>query len=141
MNIETFSEARRTATEKWREYRNAEKMSNNPVYKDLKKVYNQIKGGRKIIDIFKVIQKSGISDQHLPALAIAKASSKNVWCSYHNNGFVSFVNKKDGWGSSGRSPIKEDVNFLNWLPEFNSQTMFERGLHDMVDSGAVVFPD
>lgn len=131
MNIETMSESRKTATEKWREYRNAEKVSDNPIYKDLKKVYNQLKGGRKIIDIFKVIQKGGINNEHLPTMAIAKASSKFVWCTYDPNGQIQFVNRKSRYSwdnNNGASPIMEDVSFGNWLPEFSTATLKSKGL-------------
>lgn len=128
MNIETLSEPRKMALEKWHEYNKAAKQTGNPLYKDLKKVYNQIKSGRKLIDLIKVFQVGGLKD-YLPALAIAKAKSKQVWCTYWESGQVNFVNGTNGsWSAQGRAPLKEDVVLKNCLPIFSSQTLYEKGV-------------
>ncbi len=125
MKIATMEETRRVAKDKWREYRDAEKISDNKVYTDLKKVYNQLKAGRKIIDIGKVLVSGGLNDWHQPNLAIAKITSKFVWCQYNESGRLVFTNASD-WGDQGRTPLKEDVA-ISGMPEFTCKGLVEAG--------------
>lgn len=121
MNIETFSETKKVATEKWREYNQAVKKTSDPLYKELKSVYNQMKAGKKVIDIFKVIQKGGVHENFHPKLAIAKATSKKVICRYFQNGTVYFLNK-DEWSSK---VYAADVDLKNCLPVISHFKSFE----------------
>lgn len=111
MKIETFTEVRTAALQKWREYKEAAKQSANPIYKDLQKVYNQMKTGKKVIDIFKVIQKGGIHESYHPKLAIAKASAKKILCKYRESGTVSYCHDLNAWRET-----KEDVVLPTCLP-------------------------
>lgn len=114
----SMTETKAQAAEKWREYVTAEKIYKKPEYTDLKKVYNQIKQGRKIVDIFKVIQKGGIHDNHHPKLAISKIDTKKLWCRYWPDGTIAFVNKGN-WDNSGPGDNSVlDVTLRNCLPIF-----------------------
>lgn len=90
MELETITETRKAAVEKWHEYVAAEKIYRKPEFKDLKNIYNQIKGGRKVVDIFKVIQKGGQHGNLHPKLAVACANTKKVICRFSSSGRVSF---------------------------------------------------
>lgn len=117
-----MTETKMQAVEKWREYVAAEKMYRKPEFTDLKKVYNQIKCGRKIIDIFKIIQKGGCHNNNShPKLAIAKASVKQVWCKYYPDGSVKFINRTNSWGASPDALRMEDVDLKSCLPEFDKK--------------------
>lgn len=98
MKLETLDESRRVALDKWREYRNAIKKSSDPQYKDLARVYNQLKNGQKVIDIFKVIQKGGLHYNFHPKLAIAKATEKTITCQYYKSGRVVYAHNHQSWG-------------------------------------------
>lgn len=129
MNITTFSDTRKEALSKWREYRTAEKMSGDPIYKELKQVYNQIKTGRKVIDIFKAIKEGGVHQNYRPKLAIAKANNKQVRCRYDQNGDIIYCNKsRTGW------PLAEDVILKDCLPkipkEFLPKASWNTSGHD-----------
>lgn len=114
IHLEEISQAREIATIKWREYRQAIKNTNNDNYKDLAKAYNQLKNGRKLIDIAKVIQKGGVDKNTLhPKLAIAQAKSTEIRCEYSKNGSVNFINKNKRWEWH---PQKSDVSLINCLP-------------------------
>jgi hypothetical protein len=116
MNIEILAEDRKLATEKWREYKEAAKKTRDPIYEDLKKVYNQIKNGKEVIDIFDAIQGGGIyPDTCHPKLAIAKATSKKVFCTYWQHGKVRFKNEEHGLG------LKADIILDDCLPVFKMQ--------------------
>lgn len=120
MQLDQMSETRTTALQKWREYKDAEKQSSNPLYKDLRKIYNQIKSGKKVIDIFKVIQKGGVHENFHPKLAIAQAKTKKITCEYFQHGLVKFIND-DSWR---RRISTADVILENCLPKFQMQNSF-----------------
>lgn len=122
-----MEEPKKQATRKWREYVQATKISSDPIYKDLAKVYNQLKGGRKVIDIGKVIIKGGVNDWNQPNLAIAKAQTKEVFCSYYESGTCNFVNRVEGsWTSNARHPIAEDV-IITGMPTFSCKDLIAKG--------------
>lgn len=114
----SMTETRIQAAQKWREYVAAEKIYRKPEYTDLRKVYNQIKQGRKVIDIFKVIQKGGIHNTHHPKLAIAKIDTKKLWCRYWPDGSVSFLNQGNWNNSSAGNTTISDVVLKNCLPQY-----------------------
>jgi hypothetical protein len=119
----SISDSREAAAEKWREYVAAEKMYRKPEYTDMKKVYNQIKSGRKVIDIFKVIQRGGIRANHHPVLAIAQAKTKVVYCRYDHKGRIYYVNRKAYWSNSTANPIKGDVDLPGCLPTYDRKSV------------------
>lgn len=121
MTIYAFTETRKVAVEKWREYKVAEKASGNPLYKDLRIIYNQMKAGKKIIDISKVIAAGGVHDNFHPKLAIAKATTKKIVCRYYQNGIVKYLNDQ----SLRSREHASDVILYNCLPKFKMETIFD----------------
>jgi hypothetical protein len=119
MQLETFSETKRQATTKWREYKEAAKVSQDPVYKDLRKAYNALKGGKKLIDISKVIQKGGVHEDGTPKLAIAQAKTKTIYCQISKEGNVEYINNADSWGRPGNALVT-DVSIAGCLPKNDS---------------------
>lgn len=110
MKLDTITEVKQEAYRKWREYRDAAKAHPTKQYKDLVKAYSQLKSGRKLIDIFKVIQKGGRHNNCHPCLAIAKASAKKVTCTYWTDGRVRFEDNETRWNKS--------ITLPNCLPSF-----------------------
>ncbi len=104
MDIETFALDRKEAQRLWKEYVVACKDNPNDKFtSDMKKVYNQLKSGRKIIDIYEVFRRSGINFSGQPRLAIAKTTTKSVKCHYYKDGEVVFISKYSStWGDSWR---------------------------------------
>lgn len=91
MVVETFSEVKAVANAKWRQYRDAEKKTKDPLYSDLKKMYWQIMRGKVLCDITEVIKAGGVhQDTFHPKLAVARADAKKVRCRYHKDGRVLF---------------------------------------------------
>jgi hypothetical protein len=97
MKLNPFTEIKETAHEKWREYRNAEKSTKDPIYTDLKKMYWQIKHGKVLIDISKVIAAGGIHSNHHPKLAVCRATCKKVRCEYWQDGKVRYMGEGISW--------------------------------------------
>lgn len=112
----SMTDLRSTATEKWKEYTKAARAYKDPVYKDLQKVYNQVKNGQKVIDIGKVIAKGGVHKDIKPRLAIAKIGWKTVECTYYEDGSVTF-SYPQSW--QRRSKI-HDVILSKILPLFKT---------------------
>jgi len=87
MKIEKFAMRKKTAYNLWKEYKQACK--NNPkdaFLQDMKKVYNQLKSGRKVIDIYEVFRRSGFNKKYEPRIAIAQADCSQIRCRMKNNG-------------------------------------------------------
>ncbi|HYC27336.1 MAG TPA: hypothetical protein VEB42_00955 [Chitinophagaceae bacterium] len=104
MQLETFSEVKVIAREKWREYRDAEKKEpDNKTYVDLRKMYWQIANGKKLVDINEVIKAGGVhKENYHPKLAIAKANVKVVRCTYNERGGVLFSSVENRqWRTEG----------------------------------------
>lgn len=116
MKIEMLKETKEAAAAKWHEYAQAFKKTRDPIYGDLKKVYNQIKNGNVVIDIFTAIQGGGVREGNQPNLAIAKAVGKKVFCRYYGDGSVNFCN-----GDEWKRPMKADVVLKKCLPAWNKK--------------------
>lgn len=112
-----MTETKAKATELWHEYKAAAKTFKDPIYADLQKIYNQVKGGQKVVDIHKVIGKGGVHDNFHPKLAIAKATNKKVWCRYEQNGDVRYTNENE-W-----KVLKPDIVLPKCMPEIPKEKL------------------
>jgi hypothetical protein len=93
MNVESFVMSKEEAKKLWKEY--VEACKENPSDKflqDMKNVYNQLSCGRKVVDINTIFQRSGLTFNGEPRLAIALATEKKVRCTYSKDGTVKFLN-------------------------------------------------
>jgi hypothetical protein len=93
MDLKQFSrnDVRGSATAEWKRYNDLCKTNGNPLYKDLKKLYWQLRNGKKVIDIHQVIAAGGVhAGTFHPKLAICQATKKEVTCYYRQNGEVIF---------------------------------------------------
>jgi len=113
MEIELLQEEKELATAKYKEYLQASKTCRDKTYDGLKKVYNQIRKGRSVIDITDAIRKAGVRDNFHPYLAIARANSKEVRCIYDRNGDVQFRSGDNLWRRR-RSDIFIPKCFKSW---------------------------
>ncbi len=102
MELTTITGEKRQAHSKWREYRNAEKAQpDNKMYTELKKMYWNIKHGRCLIELDKVIKAGGRysfvendSNSMMPKLAICQAHSKFVDCQVYIDGRLTFSSRE-----------------------------------------------
>ncbi len=97
MNVATIEMPVDEAREKWKEYRDACKDSPQNVFlRDMKKIYNALGQGRKIIDIDKAMLKGGLhSGTYDPRLAIARADFKYGYFKYENETIRFFGSNDD----------------------------------------------
>lgn len=123
MDIEKIStEDIENAKAKWKEYKEACK--NNPKDKylqDMKAVYNQVKAGRKLIDIGIVFQRAEINELGEPKLAIAPADLKHINCKYYRSGALRFSRKSMTWYES---ELKEDV-IIKGFPKIENDKLMK----------------
>lgn len=107
----SMTETKDKARQLWQEYNKAVKLHKELVYRDLKKIYYQVSRGHKVIDIQKVIAKGGVHENFHPKLAIARATNKQVWCRYAEDGEVRYCNEnRFGW------PKAHDIVLKGCLP-------------------------
>lgn len=118
----SMTETKAKATELWHEYKAAAKAYKDPVYADLQKIYNQVKNGNKVVDIGMVIAKGGVHESFHPRLAIAKATNKQVWCRYYENGSVCYLNQQSGW-----KIFAADVELKDCLPKIPRDKLPKQG--------------
>lgn len=114
MDVEKFAMTRKKAYASWKEY--IEACKGNPSDKflqDMKKVYCQLKSGRKIIDIHRIFEVSGLNDKFEPKLAISVASAKTVTMEYEQSGIIRFYY----WKGSFHMGKSEDVIISNVFPK------------------------
>jgi hypothetical protein len=117
-------EERQIARAKWKEYVDAEKhpgvhKDTKPLYKDLKKLYHQMKVGRVIIDIAQVIRDGGLHPNYTPKLAITRANAKEVILKYWNDG--SLVYSPRQWSHFYKKFASDDVALHQCLPAIPKQ--------------------
>jgi hypothetical protein len=98
MNIEHYSIRRNQAYKEWKNYvRACKENPKDQFLNDMKAVYNQLKSGRKLIDVLKIFPLAGVNDYYKPKLAISIANLKVIYCHYHRDGTLVFRKSNDGW--------------------------------------------
>lgn len=131
--VKPMAEVRKEALKKWRLYNEAVKVTDLPIYKDLKKVYTQLKKGALVLDINEVFKKSGVRQYNFhPKLAIAQVTTKKVYCRYWEDGKVRFLNQNHFWLCK-----KHDVEIKNALPEIPKDIPKSPGWNELRLSGPV----
>ena len=108
MEIEQYEMSKEEAHNLWKEY--VKGCKDNPKDKyveDMKKIYNQLKSGRKIVDINMVFERAGIHEHNLqPKLAICQADAQICYCKYSRDGSLLFSKRElSRWDD----PLKIDV--------------------------------
>lgn len=118
MNITLLKEHTDAAREKWREYKDAFKTTKDPMYKSMREVYNAIKNGHAIVNVFDAIKQAGLrKDTGHPLLAIGPASSKKILVRQYADGGVFYSTEREwprGW--NGRRALGNERYFDKCLP-------------------------
>jgi hypothetical protein len=125
MQIETISSIKDNAHAKWKEYLRAEKETKDPIYSDLKRMYWQIKKGKVLIDISKIIKAGGCIKPGHPHLAICRAYGKKVRCTYWSDGTVNYKDDQSGWRDQDAV-----VRIVNAFPKVTFGVRFQNS-HDL----------
>lgn len=124
MDIAPFTVEREKAKELWKEYVDAcKKNPKDEFLKDMKAIYNQMKSGRKVVDIHEVFRRGGLTIEGYPRLAIARADIKKVYCYYRRNGRVTFYNTLPYWSNKVSS---SDVDIPGVYPALNENQIKDK---------------
>jgi len=121
MNLPTVNVDRYTAAEKYKEYAAAEKVQNGYFkqkaawYRDLKKLYYQMKSGQKVISIKACLQLAGLNDSGFPKMAIAEMSAPHILCRMETSGRVTYTHNENSWNWK---PLAKDFDIEHCFPPF-----------------------
>jgi hypothetical protein len=124
MQLPTVNVDRYTAAEKYKEYAAAEKVQNGYFkqkaawYKDLKKLYFQMKSGQKVISIKQIMQLAGLHDNGTPKMAIAEMEAKIIYCRLETSGRATYTHNDNWWNWKA---LKKDFDIDNCYPGFTYQ--------------------
>lgn len=106
------------AKEEWQKYVDLLKERKEKYLETMKKAHYEMKQGNELLDIYKVMKITGLSDKNEPKLAIARADIKEVIFCKKDSGTGSFE-MEEGWNRSG---WKTDIN----LPQKTFDVHWER---------------
>ena len=83
MNVPVIEMPVEEARTEWRRYVDALKgrvsAEERKMLEDFRRCYNQLKNGRKLVDVFKAIKKGGLNEHYEPRIAIAPADSEHIY--------------------------------------------------------------
>lgn len=123
MEVHPITETKKAATEKWHEYAQAAKQNNSKMYSDLRRTYAQLKNGKAIIDIEKVLVSAGVHENFHPKLCITKAMNKKGRCHYMEDGTIKFCSH-DEWPRPWTSkPFASDIYLKAAFPKITKDTV------------------
>jgi len=110
------------AEKAYKDYLEAVKGRKEKYLEDLKKVYYNLKQGRKIIDVFKAMETAGVNEKGEPRLAISRAGFPYVFFKKQAIGSGTFGNNFNiEWngfeGLSNEQVILPSGTFPNWEME------------------------
>ena len=122
MKITMLKMSKKKAYNEWKVYREALKncktKSQLKYLSDMKLVYNKLKSGRKIIDIFEVFKKFGVNTKEQPRLAIAPVSFKVIKFRKETRGTGIFIENSWGYSCSKNRYVGLPENtFKEWTKE------------------------
>jgi len=101
MKVDKLAISKKKALMEMKLYKEATKTKDAKYLKQMKKMYQLLYKGKKVIDIFDVMQKAGIK-KGLPKLAIAKAERKTIIFRKRKEGagVFGFMGRRNNWGTS-----------------------------------------
>lgn len=110
-NVPKLTVSIEEAEVEYEKYLKAVKTNKEKYLEDLKKVYHAIKNGKKIIDIYAVMNKYNVNEEHQPKLAIAVAGKKK--CIFTKQDYGAGWFETDGITQAGNVELPAKT-FLDW---------------------------
>lgn len=114
------------AEKSYKDYLEAVKGRKEKYLEDLKKVYYNLKQGRKVIDVFKAMETAGVNEKGEPRLAISRAGFAHVVFRKQAVGSGTFgSNFNESWGGfeglASEQVILPSGTFPNWEMKKDSE--------------------
>ncbi|KKN55951.1 hypothetical protein LCGC14_0576930 [marine sediment metagenome] len=132
MDIDKISMPVDKAKEEWKRYNDLLKGRRDKFLQDMKKSMFELKQGRELIDIYKVIEKAGVNKELQPKLAIARADWKEVYFVKQDTGRGFFSHDTFWDRSKGFVDIPANI-FQHWVREKKTVT-YKDGSTDQADT-------
>lgn len=106
---------------------------------ELKRLYLELKKGNTILTLPTVMQNAGLNDQHLPALAICRATSK--WCRISDSsGQIIFFDADSHWGWQASQRDRVSVKRTVFPAELLDSTWRRKNNHPDIDRVRAMVP-
>lgn len=99
------------AKEEWRKYCEVLKTRKEKFLKVMKDAHYQMKEGRELIDIYKIMKEVGLNEKNEPKLAISRADLTSVRFTKQDTGTGTFG--ENGWDSTGITLPQNTFN-IHW---------------------------
>lgn len=106
------------AAEEWKKYTSLLKTRKEKYLEIMKKAHYEMKKGRELLDVYKVMKIAGLNDSGEPKLAIARADIKKVIFRKRDKGTGTFE-MEEGWNRGG---VRTDIE----LPQETFNIHWER---------------
>ncbi len=105
VGLEKFEKAKikmppEQAKEEWKKYVQLLKKRKEKYLETMKKAHYEMKQGRELIDVYKIMKESGLNEKEEPKLAIARADIKKVVFKKRDEGTGTFE-MEGGWNRGG----------------------------------------
>ncbi len=115
MNVDKIKMPIELAKQEWKKYNDLLKTRKEKYLEDMKKAMHQLKQGNELIDIYVVMEKTGVNKLQQPKLAIARADWKNVFFIKKDDGRGFYAGIKKSWqlASDGDIDMKPKT-FMHW---------------------------
>ncbi len=146
-NVSMLDMSKEDAEKAYKDYLQAVKGRKEKYLEDLKQVYFNLKQGKKVIDVFEVMQKAGTNMSYEPKLAISRAGFPIVYFLKQASGSGSFGNKlNESWYSNKwlEDRAGEQINlpsgtFENWPTELDENKQ-QRVMDKVVKTKVPIVP-
>ena len=110
------------AKEEWKKYNELLKTRKEKYLEQMKKCMFELKEGRELIDIYKVMEKVGVNKIYQPKLAIARADWKEVNFIKKDSGRGFFAQSDTSWANNSKGHIDlQPQTFMHWPRRKNAE--------------------
>ena len=115
MEIEKIEMPKEKAKSEWKAYNVLIKTRHDKYLTDMKKCMYELKEGKALIDIYKVMEKAGVNKKYQPKLAIARAAWKEVYFVKKDSGRGFFGKQDNNWANKSEGHIDlQSHTFMEW---------------------------
>lgn len=103
------------AKEEWKKYCEVLKKRKEKFLKIMKDAHFQMKEGRELIDVYKVMKQTGLNENNQPRLAIARADLKQVYFIKQDEGTGFFSAEGSSWnGQKDNVALPQNTFKIHW---------------------------
>ncbi len=122
MEIEKIQMPKDKAKAEWKKYNELIKKRHEKYLEEMKKCMYQLSQGKALIDLYKVMEKAGVTKDYQPKLAIARADWKEVYFVKTDSGRGVFTAERDrGWAIKSDGDVDlQPHTFMEWPREKES---------------------